>query len=157
MKIAKLLSGHHTFQTAYVIPDYPFGRRLRCCKAMWIERNQRGMRVCYRTTKKAWNSNYDPDSDDPASTDAEHLWNKEKRSVYYDFAVLFLDEDGHVQSDGVSRYSSVAHVAEFDRRYSESMTPEDRRRWNALLSAHKKASPDSWNEYQKETFEGGPA
>jgi len=45
------LYGHTSAETAYIQPDYPYGRTLRCQRRVWVEyRKGYGMRFCTQTS-----------------------------------------------------------------------------------------------------------
>lgn len=97
---------HTDFKTAYIIEDYPYGRTLRCKKAVWLETatkgSQRGkMRSCYQTT----NPKHKKES-----------WNAVKPSQYTDLKFLYIDpKTGYLEEMGLSTYS-----------------PDEIARWKAL-------------------------
>jgi hypothetical protein len=98
----KLLSGHTSAESAYLVEDYPYGFRLRCKLRCWLETTSYGTRFVSQTTN-------------PKKGD---IWNKPKTSTYCIVGVMFLDDNGHVQWTGVGPGTSVekldAFVAEFD-------------------------------------------
>lgn len=80
------LYGHDSEETAYIIEDYPYGFRYRTQMKVWVETNKtHGDRVCRQTLNPK-----------------NGRWNKPKKSTYSAVDVLYLDENGHVKSDGVS-------------------------------------------------------
>ena len=89
-----ILSGHTTPETAYVVNDYPYGFRLRCKIRYWLEyKKGKGFRLVSQTT-------------DPKTT-AYERWNKPKASTYLELAaVMYLDEENHVQWKGLSEYDA---------------------------------------------------
>lgn len=88
--IVKVLSGHVSPETAYVVADYPYGFRLRCSIRYWLERDpKRGYRLCSQTTNPKVSAT---------------VWNKPKKSTYTMLAVMGLDEQGHVSWTGCSAY-----------------------------------------------------
>lgn len=103
-----VLSGHTSPETAYVVADYPYGFRLRCSIRFWIETKAgHGQRVVSQTTnpKKPGNP-----------------WNKPKASTYTNLQVLFLDEQDHVQSAGLSFYADAAQIAAYEAQYGPALT-----------------------------------
>ena len=97
----KVLAGHTSEETAYLIADYPYGRKLRCRRKVWIEESKtKGFRFCART-------------DDPKKS-YEH-WNAPKYSTYCKIAMgLYLDEEtGHVEHKSLSEYSSAQDMLAF--------------------------------------------
>lgn len=80
---------HTSESTAYLITDYPYGR-LRCQKRVWLETNgKKGTRLVSRTSNPKRNQDWN---------------NASKAGVYHDFAVLFIDDIGHVQLEALSPY-----------------------------------------------------
>lgn len=103
-----LLTGHTSFETAYVVNDYPYGFRLRCKIAYWIEtKGKHGMRFMSRTTNPK---------------KAGEVWNKPKASTYSALMVMGLDDIGHVKHTGTSFYDHDALVA-FVEKYAAGLDP----------------------------------
>ena len=96
----KLLSGHISPETAYVVEDYPYGFRLRCKIRYWIEfKAKKGFRFVSQTTNPKRPG---------------EVWNKPKASTYSKFGgAMFLDDNGHVQWDGLSEYSDAKEAIAF--------------------------------------------
>ncbi len=134
----KLLQGHISPETAYVVNDYPFGFRLRCKIRYWIETAEKGakrgqMRFMAQTT----------DPRKPAE-----FWNKPKAGVYHDLVVMFLDdENGHVQNDAIGMYGWPEHFAKFKQNYANQLDPAQRNRLEMLESYSRRFSPQSWAEW----------
>lgn len=104
-----VLSGHISADTAYVVADYPYGFRLRCQMRIWIETNKNGSRVVSQTTNPKV----------PGT-----VWNKPKASTYTPLRVLFLDEQGHVQNEGLSIYAETAKIAAFEATFGAALTSD---------------------------------
>lgn len=91
------LMGHTSEDTAFMVSDYPYGRRERCRIRYWIEKKPgTGFRFCYQT---------------------EHprklMWNKPHRSTYAEIAgEMITDEKGHVDWIGVTVYSEPSAALE---------------------------------------------
>jgi hypothetical protein len=104
----KILSGHISPETAFVVADYPYGFRLRCKIRYWIEyKANKGCRFVSQTTnpKRAGES-----------------WNKPKASTYYRFGgAMLLDENEHVQFVGLSEYSGASEAQAFKAKYGEGV------------------------------------
>ena len=83
MPIIRVLSGHTSAETAHITEDYPYGFILRCHRREWLEyKPRKGYRLVTQTSNpKRENTTY----------------NKPKASVYVDLAVLYTDEQEHVQ------------------------------------------------------------
>ena len=94
MEINKVLSGHNSPETAYVVEDYPYGFRLRCKIRYWLEYRagaSYGFRLCSQTTN-------------PKSTFGGEMWNKPKKSTFSPLGVMYLDEKNYVQWTSISPY-----------------------------------------------------
>ena len=105
-----VLVGHVSEETAYVVGDYPYGFRLRCQIRYWIETTKRGQRLCTQTSN-------------PKRPGL--VWNKPKKSVYYDIAVLLLGADGRVTHDVLSQgYSGEERIDAFESAYAVALADE---------------------------------
>lgn len=112
--IARVIAGAVSPETAHVVADYPYGFRLRCSIRYWIETNARGARVVSQTTNPKR----------PGT-----VWNKPKASTYSDLRVLFVDEQGHVQNDGLTfAYADEAKLDAFVARYGAALADETSQR-----------------------------
>ena len=105
----QVLSGHTSPETAYVVDDYPYGFRLRCKIRYWIETNKNGQRVVSQTTNPK---------------KPGEVWNKPKASTYSKLRVLFLDENGHVQNNGLHFWADTQKIAAFEADYGEALTSD---------------------------------
>ncbi len=84
-KIARVLTGCTSMETAHVQPDYPFGFRLRCQRRCWLEHKPgHGFRMMTQTSN-------------PKKPGV--VWNKPKASTYLDFALLVLTDE-YLDSEG---------------------------------------------------------
>jgi hypothetical protein len=103
----QILKGHTSHETAYVVDDYPYGYRLRCKIRYWLEYDpKRGVRFVSQTSnpKKG------------------NIWNKPKASTYARFGgCMYLDDEGHVQWDGLTEYSSGAQALAWQEQYGEGV------------------------------------
>jgi hypothetical protein len=78
----RLLMGHTSPETAYVVDDYPYGFRLRCSIRYWLEyKKSHGYRFVSQTSNPK----------KPGT-----VWNKPKAGTYVPFAVMVLDTENHV-------------------------------------------------------------
>lgn len=105
MMVKKVLSGHYSPETAYIVDDYPYGFRLRCKIRYWLDVNKKGTRLCSQTTN-------------PKRGD---VWNKPNLSTYRNAGAMFLDENDHVCWNGISFYTAD-NVRAFLDTYGEGMT-----------------------------------
>ncbi len=111
MAIATLLQGATSAETAYIVNDYPYGFRLRCKIRYWLETTSRGTRFCSQTTN-------------PKKGDK---WNAPKKSTYMNVGVMFVDENNHIQWNGVSPGSSEDQIARFAADYASVLTERDQK------------------------------
>lgn len=109
-EVVKVLSGHYSPETAYVVEDYPYGFRLRCKIRYWLEVNAKGTRFWSQTTNPKL---------------AGAVWNKPKSSTYCLAGAMYLDEVGHVHWSGCSAYD-VSKVQAFLDTYSVGLTEGER-------------------------------
>jgi hypothetical protein len=121
----KLLSGHTSPETAYVVDDYPYGFRLRCSIRYWLEYNpKRGFRLVSQTTN-------------PKRGNA---WNKPKASTYARFGgAMYLNGDGHVTWSSLTEYCSGAEAKAWQETFNEAVPEVGRaalRQWVAAKLAY---------------------
>lgn len=104
----KILKGHISPETAFVVDDYPYGFRLRCKIRYWLEYSaKRGFRFVSQTTNPKRPG---------------EVWNKPKASTYAMFGgAMFLDDEDHVQWSGLSEYSNGAEAKQWSDQYSEGV------------------------------------
>ena len=104
----KILSGHVSAETAYVVDDYPYGFRLRCKMRYWLEVTpKRGTRLVSQ-------------SSNPKA--AGLVWNKPKASTYARFGgCMYLDENNHVQWSGLTEYTNGAEAKAWSDKYSSGV------------------------------------
>ena len=125
----KILSGHISPETAFVVADYPYGYTLRCKIRYWLEfKPKAGFRLVSQTTNPKRPG---------------EVWNKPKASTYAKFGgCMFLDEQEHVQWIGLSEYSSAAEAKAFAERYGAGVPEAGRKAlesWVAAKVAYEKA------------------
>jgi hypothetical protein len=86
-RTARPLIGHTSAETAFIQPDYPYGRRLRCQRRVWVETNKRyGMRLMTQTSNPKR---------------AGGVWNKPDNRTYCDIVALWVDDKGFVATDNL--------------------------------------------------------
>ena len=108
--LKSLLTGHTSFETAYIVNDYPYGFRLRCKMAYWLETNPKhGMRLVTRTTNPKVSG---------------EVWNKPKASTYSALKVMGLNEVGHVATHGLYFSDAVEKVEAFEAAYGAALTAD---------------------------------
>ena len=102
------LYNHTSFETSYLVPDYPYGRRVRCQIRYWIEfKESKGYRFCHKTKNPetdSWNTN------------------AQKNSGYFTIAMcLYLDEKGHVTYSGLTEFSEAKDIKAFVENFPEAV------------------------------------
>lgn len=100
----KILSGHISPETAYIVEDYPYGFRLRCTMRYWLEyKPGLGVRPMQQTSN-------------PKKPGL--VWNKPKAGIYGRFgAALYLDQDGHVHTERLHEYMDHGKVRSWVETY----------------------------------------
>jgi|SRR5215472_3126764 len=121
----KMLTGHTSFETAFVVDDYPYGFRLRCKIAYWLERKPKhGYRLVSRTTNPKRPG---------------EVWNKPKASTYCDYAVMLLNEEnGHVTWTGTSAgFSETEHLAAWLDNWGAGLVGDDAKALAVIVKARR--------------------
>jgi hypothetical protein len=133
----KLLSGHVSAETAYVVEDYPYGFRLRCKIRYWIEfKAKKGFRFVSQTTNPKRPG---------------EVWNKPKASTYAMFGgAMYLDDNGHVQFAALGEYSSGAEAKAWAETYGEGVSEVGRLLLNKWVAAKV-----AYDANKSETFGSG--
>lgn len=105
----KILAGHVSPETAYVVTDYPYGFRLRCSIRYWLEYKPRvGFRLVSQTSNPKRGG----------------IWNKPRASTYARFgACMYLDDAGHVQWSGLGEYCTAAEAVAWCETYGAGVPP----------------------------------
>lgn len=125
MTTIKVLSGHYSVETAYVVPDYPYGFRMRCQIRYWLEVNSKGTRLWSQTTNPRLEGR------------DVYQWNKPKSSTYCVVGAIFLDEKNHVQWCGLSPYDA-SKAKEYLETYREGLTAGEVQFCETLIKLHEK-------------------
>ncbi len=131
----------HTKENPYLVPDYPYGFRLRCQLRAWLEVSpQHGTRFVTQTSN-------------PKKPGL--VWNKPKASTYALIAGgMYLDDVGHIAWYGLGQWSGHAECAAFLEHwpelgrelapwvlaqivYNERNASEDLAAWKAIATALK--------------------
>lgn len=110
----KVLAGHDSPETAYIQPDYPYGRRERCRRRVWIEtKKKHGQRFVYQT-------------ENPRNG----RWNAPHASTYSELLVLVLDENpesetyGHVSVRCLATHATEEQIDKFIEQNGVALTSE---------------------------------
>lgn len=104
----KILTGHNSPETAFVVDDYPYGFRLRCKIRYWIEFNKsHGCRMVSQTTNPK----------------RGHAWNKPKASTYSRFGLVMVQADnGHViNGGGCNEYDTLVECITWRDNYGATL------------------------------------
>lgn len=120
-----LIIGARSPETAVVISDYPYGRRLRCVMRYWLEtKTSHGTRLVSQTNNPKR---------------AGLVWNKPHAGTYTQGAVvLHTDQNAHVHQQAFTHYNiststveqaehSLQQLEDFEQRYSAAFTDSDHR------------------------------
>jgi hypothetical protein len=119
------LYGHTSEASAYLVEDYPYGFRERTQIRYWLEtKPNKGWRFVSQTKNPKTGR-----------------WNKPKVSTYVELgAAMYLDNNGHVQWEGIGAYSDERKILEFVRAFPGAkselpkIVPAKLRLLNDLLS-----------------------
>jgi hypothetical protein len=105
--MTKILKGHTSPETAYLVQDYPYGFRLRCMIRYWLEHKEgKGFRLVSQTSNPK----------------RGNVWNKPKASTYSQFGgCMFLDDEDHVQWSGLNEYCSGAEAKAWSNQYRDGV------------------------------------
>lgn len=117
----QILTGHESPQTPYVIADYPYGFKLRCALAVWVEtRPGFGERIVRQTSNPR----------------RPGIWNKPKAGRYAPVRLLALDDTGRLV-DLTPNVHDPAALAAWEDQYGAHLTPYQRSVISALLAQHR--------------------
>jgi hypothetical protein len=135
----RVLQGHIDPDSAYLVEDYPYGRSLRCRIRYWIDTAAKGAAKGKQRFARQTTNPKRPN----------HPWNTPHYSTYADLAVLYLDEEEHVQWWGTGLW--ISPVADARARLMgilEQLTAEQTRRYHLLLAASK-AADSQWDRFDE--------
>jgi hypothetical protein len=107
----KLLHGHTSQETAYIIADYPYGS-LRCQRRVWIETG----------TRKGCGQRFVAQTQNPKNG----KWNKPHAGTYSPICVMYLNpENNHVECAGLGLYTYADTIEGFVSRFGEQELCQD--------------------------------
>ena len=115
-----ILRGHDSFETAYIIADYPYGFRLRCKQAVWLE------------FKAGWGSRYCTRTTNPKVPG--EIWNAPKKGTYYS-GMTFLTRDesnGHISQAECGDWMNTKQLAEFEAVWGPQLDAQQRIAFDVL-------------------------
>lgn len=122
--VTKILQGHTSPDTAFVVEDYPYGYTLRCRIRYWLDvKPNHGVRLVSQTTNPKRGNDWT---------------NKPKASTYAKFGgCMYLDDKGHVQWSGVTEYTTADEVAAWLEVFGAgNVTPKVTAAWLAAKRAY---------------------
>lgn len=135
----KLLTGHTSPDTAYVVDDYPYGRRVRCEIRYWVETGTKGAgKGRQRFVSQTTNPKYGNDWARP---------NMPKAGTYSDMVFMYLDPDtGHVEHFSISRtFITPEGAARFYQRgLRDQVSDVERQVIDGWFEAARKSYPEPW-------------
>ena len=100
MTIITQLTGYNSPENAYVIPDYPYGFTTRTEIRFWIDTTKTGQRFCSQTLNPRTGQ-----------------WNNPKRSTYSQVRVFGINENGHIENDGIGSGCYEDDITKFGTTY----------------------------------------
>jgi hypothetical protein len=129
----KALNGHTSAETAYLVEDYPYGWRHRCKIRYWLElKPKNGYRFVSQTTNPRV---------------AGEPWNKPKASTYSDFAVMYLDEEKHVQHAGLHFNCDAPDMMAFYNKWFPQLDDAAKGELGMFLRKAMIYNPKSWRKW----------
>ena len=137
--VIKVLDGHTSPETAFVVESYPYGR-LRCQKRYWLETGEKGagkgqVRCLSQTTNPKASNQFDATASKP------------KAGIYHDFGVLFMDENDHVHFDAVSFMTGwYENIKSFYDKYWNMMSAGQKDQFAKLYAIAEKIHNKYWTE-----------
>jgi len=116
------LSGHTGPESAFVVPDYPYGFVLRCTIRYWIEHSKHGWRMVSQTTNPRR----------PTT-----VWNKPKPSTYTAGLVMLAIEERtrHVVRMDLDQFAEEAYAWAYMQWAGENLDAAQRRRLLEIVAA----------------------
>jgi len=123
------LYGYTSPETAYLVADYPYGRKVRCRIRYWLESDpKRGYRFVSQT-------------EHPRTL----LWNAPKKSTYALISgAMYLDEQNHVQWRCVTEYTDCKEALDYAKAFPglDKTSSDTLVVWAAKKAAFAKACAD---------------
>ena len=84
----------------------------------------------------------------PPPADLALRWNKPKAGTYHDLCILYLDEAGHCQVEGISAWGWPEHFAKFKASFLDQLDETQKHRLAILEKVSRSCSPVSWKEWE---------
>jgi hypothetical protein len=127
----KLLSGHVSEETAYVVNDYPYGG-MRTQMRFWVEtRPKFGQRVVTQSLNPKTGR-----------------WNKPHAGGYTEIVCLFINEEnGHCEFDSLSFWLTEKKANEFELTYGPAFDEHQKEKLKILRALNKSRNTKSYFEF----------
>jgi hypothetical protein len=115
-----VLSEQTSAETSFVEEDYPYGRKQRCQRRVWVETAVKGtgrgrMRFVYQTQNPR-----------------NGCWNQPHPGQYNDFIVMYKNlENNHIETEGIDS-SSVEKVQKFKARWYSLLNEDQKKKLDKL-------------------------
>lgn len=109
---------HKSPETAKVVEGYPWGFRLKTTIRYWIE------------SKKNFGQRFASQTINPKNG----KWCAPKFSTYSPIAIMYLDENNHVQHTGLSRYHDEEELLKFKETHLENLDDFQKEQLKELLA-----------------------
>ncbi|GAB3912628.1 hypothetical protein ACFQ1S_04780 [Kibdelosporangium lantanae] len=138
----RVLHGHISMDTAYLVDDYPYGRVLRCKIRYWVETATKGA--------KKGQQRFVSQTTNPRV--AGERWNKPNTDAGYDPLVfMYLNSDEHVKHWGIGAYD-LSPVKDARLRLMgiyDQMTAEDRGQYDGLVAVSRRYV-EPWDRWTRD-------
>jgi len=97
-------------ETAIIVPDYPYGFRLRCKLRVWVEyKAGKGFRYCTQTSNPK---------------KPGEVWNKPKAGTYSRVSMAIgVDPLGRLYPSALTEYSDLDQYAAFEAAHGPALSP----------------------------------
>ena len=160
----KILTGHISPETAYVVNDYPYGFRLRCKIRYWIEKVTKG---AHKDQCKLMSQTTNPKLPsmrvDHFGKEVEwwHNQPKNESNCYYLVYMTLDDSNGHVDYECLSPHCDPKMFTQRQDDILANITREDDpvkvhdlalllRLARLLETASRRMSPETWKKFDME-------
>ncbi|WP_203785974.1 hypothetical protein [Paractinoplanes rishiriensis] len=134
----RVLAGHTSKDSAYLVDDYPYGRTLRCKIRYWVETATKGAKKGQqRFVRQTTNPKAEGEP-----------WNTAHPGQYGPLVFLYLDEQDHVQHIGVSQYGVTPQADARIRLLGiyDQMTTDQRHLYDAMVAVSRRY-PEPWQDW----------
>ena len=118
----ELIKGAVSFETAAIVDDYPYGFRLRCKKAYWVETSEsHGQRLVTRTTNPKKRG---------------EVWNKPHAETYRMAVVLYRETStGYIKDVSLGTFADAGDIEKFLADYGSVLDEGTKAHLNKRLAA----------------------